>query len=79
MADFSISLTATEVKALQKMYDTDDLGATLQENAKVTVGNYMRDQYKAAILEKSTADLKKIVPNVKIEREVPEVPEPEEE
>jgi hypothetical protein len=79
MPGITINLTDEEYKALELKYDTEDLQGVLQKNVEVMAQNYIRDQYKRAIAEKSIADLKTFCPDVKVERVPPVVVEPKKE
>ena len=72
MAGYTINLTDEETKALEKMYNTADLQEVLQKNIEVTAQNYIRDQYKVAVMNKTTEELKALAPEVKVERVVPQ-------
>jgi len=68
MPIFTINLTEEQAKALEKMYDTDDLQYVLQKNIEVTADNYILEQYRIEVATRPVSELKKIVPDFKVER-----------
>ena len=68
MLTFTINITEEQAKALEKMYDTDNLQNVLQKNIEVTADNYLHEQYRVEVSALPVSELKKIVPDFKVER-----------
>jgi len=79
MPDITITLTDDQVKALEKMYNTDEIANVIQLRIAARANNFIRDEYEKEIRKKPIDELKGICPDVKVERKVEKEVEKEKE